>query len=215
MAAPSPWPMIHAERAALADDLSSLTGTQWATRSLCTEWTVQEVLGHMSATAKMTPARFFRKLAGSGFHFDAMSAKLVAGESAGSPADTLAEFREHLNDSTSPPGPVETMLGEVVIHSADIRRPLAIAHQYPPAALVRVAELLQGFEPAHRREAAHRRPDPARDRRRLVDRIGCRSDRPDPVADPRHDRALGRIDRPERRGCCNAERAGLTRLRCG
>ncbi len=144
MATPSPWPMIHAERAALADDLRSLTSTQWATRSLCTEWTVQEVLGHLSATAKMTQARFFRKLAGSRFQFDAMSAKLVARETAGSPADTLAEFREHLNDSTSPPGPVEAMLGEVVIHGADIRRPLAIAHRYPPDALVRVADFFRG-----------------------------------------------------------------------
>ena len=83
-------------------------------------------------------------LAGSSFHFDVMSANNVARETAGPPADTLAEFREHLNDTTSPPGPLEAMVGEVVIHGADIRRPLAIAHRYPQDALIRVADFFRG-----------------------------------------------------------------------
>jgi len=35
MAAASPWPAIHAERAALADDLAALTDEQWSTPSRC------------------------------------------------------------------------------------------------------------------------------------------------------------------------------------
>ena len=45
------WPTIHAERAALADDLASLTADQWATPSLCEGRTVRETLGHMTAAA--------------------------------------------------------------------------------------------------------------------------------------------------------------------
>ena len=30
MSASSPWPLIHGEREALADDLATLTGEQWA-----------------------------------------------------------------------------------------------------------------------------------------------------------------------------------------
>ena len=30
------WPLVHAERAALAADLADLTGEQWAAPSLCT-----------------------------------------------------------------------------------------------------------------------------------------------------------------------------------
>jgi len=55
MATSNPWPLIHAEREALAADLAMLTDEQWATRSLCADWTVRDVLGHMTATAKMTP----------------------------------------------------------------------------------------------------------------------------------------------------------------
>ena len=36
------WPLVHAERAALAADLTELTGEQWATPSLCTGLTVRE-----------------------------------------------------------------------------------------------------------------------------------------------------------------------------
>jgi hypothetical protein len=34
MAGNSPWPLIHAEREALIDDLGTLTDEQWATRSV-------------------------------------------------------------------------------------------------------------------------------------------------------------------------------------
>jgi uncharacterized protein (TIGR03083 family) len=45
-----------------------------------------------------------------------------------------------MKDTTHPPGPVEAMLGEAVIHPADIRNPLGITHEYPEEALVRVAD---------------------------------------------------------------------------
>jgi Mycothiol maleylpyruvate isomerase N-terminal domain len=82
MATPSPWPLIHAEREALAEDLSSLVGAQWQTPSLCAGWSVRDVFGHMTATARMTPARFLTGLAGAGFRFNAMSARDVSRETA-------------------------------------------------------------------------------------------------------------------------------------
>jgi hypothetical protein len=36
--ADSPWPVIHAERAALADDLAALALDRWRTPSLCAGW---------------------------------------------------------------------------------------------------------------------------------------------------------------------------------
>jgi uncharacterized protein (TIGR03083 family) len=140
MADTSPWPVIHAERAALADDLADLPAAAWSTPSLCGDWTVLDVLGHMTATASMTPARFVTKMIGAGFRFHAMSAKEVAARTAGGPENTLAEFRQHLNDSTSPPGPVDSWLGETIVHSADIRRPLGLAREYPMDAVMRVAD---------------------------------------------------------------------------
>ncbi|MFD4179491.1 maleylpyruvate isomerase family mycothiol-dependent enzyme [Rhodococcus sp. NPDC058514] len=144
MAAPGPWPTIHSERSALADDLDALSDEQWSTPSLCEHWSVWEALGHMTATAKMSPARFVLKMAGTGFRFEPMLAKEIARETAGTPADTLAQFRSAANRSSAPPGPVDTWLGETIVHAEDIRRPLGIAHEYPTEAVVRVADFYKG-----------------------------------------------------------------------
>lgn len=138
--ATSPWPVIHAERGALADDLSSLSDAQWQTPSQCTGWTVHDLLAHMLATARMTKGKFFGKFAGAGFSFDKMAQKEIEEYGAGGPAATLAAFRDAQNASTSPPGPVDSWLGETLIHGEDIRRPLGIKHEYPTDAVVRVLD---------------------------------------------------------------------------
>ena len=144
MPAESPWPLIHAERAALATDLESLDDAGWATASLCSGWSVRDVLAHMTATAKMTPPKFFAKLAASGFRFNAMTAKEIAHEETGTPTQGLAEFRGLIDATNHPPGPVEAMLGEAILHSEDIRRPLGIRRDYPTGAVVRVGDFFKG-----------------------------------------------------------------------
>jgi uncharacterized protein (TIGR03083 family) len=139
-----PWPTIHEEREVLAKDLSSLTDEQWATPSLCDGWTVRDVLGHMTATAKMTPPKFFLALAGAGFRFKEMTTREIARETAGTPADNLAEFRRYAQASTHPPGPATSWLGETIIHGTDIRRPLGMARDFPEPALVQVADFFKG-----------------------------------------------------------------------
>lgn len=138
------WDTIHAERLKLADDLADLSAEQWATPSLCSGWNVQQMLGHMTATAKMTPPKFAAKMLSAGFRFNKMSAAQVAGETSGTPAQTLAEFRAHATDSTSPPGPAQSWLGETVVHATDIRWPLGIEHEFPIPTLVEVADFYKG-----------------------------------------------------------------------
>jgi uncharacterized protein (TIGR03083 family) len=140
MAGADPWSTIHAERKALAADLDSLPDDQWATPSLCPDWTVRDVLAHMTATAKITAGSFFPKLIAAGFSLKTMQKKDIVRERGSSPGDTLARFKAEVDSSSHPPGPGDTWLGEVVIHSQDIRRPLGIKHEYPTDALTRVAD---------------------------------------------------------------------------
>lgn len=136
------WPLIRAERVALIGDLENLSDAQWSTQSLCSAWTVRDVLAHMTTTAKMTPGRFFGRFAGTGFQFNAMNQKGVNEELGATPADTLAGFKAQLDRTTAPPGPLDAMVGEVVIHGQDIRRPLGIAHTYQPEALSLVGDFV-------------------------------------------------------------------------
>lgn len=138
--AASIWSAIQAERAALAADLAALDDRQWETGSLCADWTVRDVLAHMTATAKISSASFLPKLIGSGFSLTKMQTKDIAVQRGGSPAETLANFTAVVGSTAHPPGPNDTWLGEAIIHAEDIRRPLGIAHDYPAAAAVRVAD---------------------------------------------------------------------------
>ncbi len=134
------WDLIHAERRQLIEDLQGLTDEQWHTQSLCPAWDVHQVLAHIVVLTKQTPLKFFRNFAASGFNFAKMAAKDVARASAGTPARTLAELAAHVDDTTAPPGPVDSWIGEVVVHGADIRRPLGLSYSPPVATSRQVAD---------------------------------------------------------------------------
>jgi len=138
------WPTIWAERESLASDLKTMEENQWATTSLCSEWPVRTVVAHMTATARISPSSFFPKLAGSGFSLSKMQAKDIERELGDSPAETLSRFEGIVQTKGHPPGPRDTMLGEVMIHSEDIRRPLGLRRDYPKDAMVEVAEFYKG-----------------------------------------------------------------------
>ena len=144
MAADSPWPTIHAERQALINDLRDLDLAGWSTPSLCAQWSVRDVFGHITATARLTPPKFLINFAKAGFRFTAMSATDVARETAGGTGDQIAALAALVDASTGPPGPVDAMLGEIIVHTQDIRRPLGIVHQYPISAVTRAADFFAG-----------------------------------------------------------------------
>lgn len=138
------WSEVHAERKALAADLRELSSEDWARPSLCSDWTVRDVLAHMTSAAKLTPPAFFGKMIGSGFSFDKVQEQGVAAQRGATPADTLANFESVLTSVKHPPGPTPTWLGEVIVHSEDIRRALGIQHAYPADAVVQVADFFKG-----------------------------------------------------------------------
>ncbi|MDQ1482869.1 MAG: hypothetical protein QOF35_945, partial [Actinomycetota bacterium] len=144
MADNAAWTLIRAEREALVTDLAGIEDSQWQRPSLCAGWTVRDVLAHMTSTAAMTPAKFFGTFVASGFQFQSLSKKGIQSELGASPAETLARFRAQVSSTTSPPGPVDSWIGETLVHGEDIRRPLGITHAYAPEAVRRVADFYQG-----------------------------------------------------------------------
>jgi uncharacterized protein (TIGR03083 family) len=133
------WPMIHAERSAFAETLTGLSPDQWDAPSLCKGWRVRDVVGHMISTGNTTPGSFFGGMIGSGFRFNSMVDKQVKREAAASPEEMVARFKETVNKTNHPPGPTIAMLGEVVMHGEDVRRPLGISANHTEEALQTVA----------------------------------------------------------------------------
>src|SRR5947209_3954420 len=100
------WDMIRAERVSLVDGLGKLSDADWDKPSLCTGWSVREVVAHLIVTAQMTPPAFFGKLIGSGFSFQGMTRKEIARVATGrSNAELVDLMRGRIDARTAPPGP--------------------------------------------------------------------------------------------------------------
>lgn len=133
------WSLVHAERAALAADLSGIGQEQWARDSLCGRWSVRQVLAHLTAAASTGPLRWIASALGSGLDFDLHNDRRLAEHLGNSPEETLARFRAALSSTVAPFGPVQAWLGEVLVHGQDIRRPLGLERDLPLDAATAVA----------------------------------------------------------------------------
>ncbi|MBQ1024812.1 maleylpyruvate isomerase family mycothiol-dependent enzyme [Micromonospora sp. C95] len=140
------WSLVHAERAALADDLVGLTADRWTTPSLCMGLTVREVLAHLTAAASLNPARWMLGVIRCRWDFDRQVLMRLREQLGDTPDDTLGRFRRIVTSTTKPPLPVLAMLGEQVVHGEDIRRPLGLERGYPIETVTRVAEYFAGSD---------------------------------------------------------------------
>lgn len=134
------WSAAHAERAALADELAPLDEEQWAHPSLCERWSIEQVVAHLTAAASVGPLRWFASVFGARFDFDLHNDRRLAEHLGATPAQTLELFRAVVTSTTSAPGPAAAWLGEVVVHSEDIRRPLGLVRAVPVEITTAVAE---------------------------------------------------------------------------
>jgi uncharacterized protein (TIGR03083 family) len=162
--------VVHAERRALANDLDGLSPAQWDTPSLCSGWSVHDVLAHLIDVATTTRLGFVRRMLAARFNLDRDNANGVARERFNDPARTLEAFRAVIDRTSTPPAPLVTRVIEEILHGEDIRRPLAIHRNYPIDQVV--TALRHMLHAAHhgatrRRQGARRRSAAGRGRRRL------------------------------------------------
>jgi uncharacterized protein (TIGR03083 family) len=135
------WQMIRQERASLADALAALPAESWDRPSLCPDWRVREVVGHLISTATLTPATFLWGLASSGFRFQAMGAKNIREITTDrSTADLVAMYRSRVDSRSAPPGPTASWLGETIVHGEDIFRALNGYRQHPVENVIAAAD---------------------------------------------------------------------------
>lgn len=126
------WPAVHAERRALADQLSEVGDAEaWDQPTLCPGWSVHDVLAHLVDDAATTRLDFAVRLLRARLDFDRLNDDGVRRQKGATPADTLRRFRAVGDRTTSAPAPAATRLVEVIVHGEDIRRPLALRHDYP------------------------------------------------------------------------------------
>jgi uncharacterized protein (TIGR03083 family) len=139
---------IALERSELVRDLAALDAAHWDEPSLCAGWNVRDVVGHLVYLdrAYAHPSRFGLDTIRHGVSLNRALARTARAYAAGRTNSELTDaissarwekrfaFRAH-------PAPA-MMLGEVVIHGQDVRRPLGLQHAFPADILGAVADVL-------------------------------------------------------------------------
>jgi uncharacterized protein (TIGR03083 family) len=129
------WSLIHAERGRLADMIEGLTPEQWNTPSLCAGWTVGQLAAHILGGAEQTPGNFMLGMLRAGFRFDSMIDREMGERSGLSQQEVAERLRQRTSTTNKPPAPATAMLGEVVVHGEDLRRPIGIEREVAPQAV--------------------------------------------------------------------------------
>lgn len=134
------WALARASRRSLVGDLSAFTKEQWCRPTLCTDWDVERVVAHLTAAATVGRWRWIRSIVGAGFRPGVHNERRLREHLGATPAETLSRFEAVIDATTAPTGDTAAYLGEVVVHSQDIRFPLGIGTKPDPEALTAVAE---------------------------------------------------------------------------
>ncbi len=147
------WIDVHQERLGLLGLLETLTPAQWETESLCSEWRVRDVVGHMISETTMTVPNLLVGAISAGFRINRFIAKDARRQGTNAIPVLLGQFRAAVSTQTHLPGlSALSMLEDIVIHSLDIRRPLKVRQTIPESRMVLVVGDLwtSRFFPGHK-----------------------------------------------------------------
>ncbi|TWD81412.1 uncharacterized protein (TIGR03083 family) [Kribbella amoyensis] len=126
-------PQVEAERLSLVKFLEGLREDEWAVRSLCTDWTVHEVLAHLTLSTRTGVKDWLKGLAQARFDFDRMESQQGRERAAQySPAELIEQYRETAGSTRRSPlsGAMDPLV-DVLVHGQDIARPLGREREIP------------------------------------------------------------------------------------
>jgi uncharacterized protein (TIGR03083 family) len=126
------FPVIAAERLAIADMLDELSPQQWETQSLCAGWSVRHVAAHLSVVLTRGMGTFLVAAIRAGGNLDRANRIVVAREATRPIPDIVGDLRANAASRFTPPTfGSEAPLTEVLLHGEDMRVPLGIADGSP------------------------------------------------------------------------------------
>jgi uncharacterized protein (TIGR03083 family) len=119
------WDAVRTMRLAVADLLDTLTPTEWDAPSLCADWRVRDVAGHLSIVATITTRQMLAAGPRGRFDPNRINTVIAVRNGCRRPGDIVAAIREHAADRTTAKMlDTRNSLFDVIVHSQDIARPL-------------------------------------------------------------------------------------------
>ncbi|MGH9274305.1 MAG: maleylpyruvate isomerase family mycothiol-dependent enzyme [Acidimicrobiales bacterium] len=139
------WPWIHEERASILETFEGLTADQWDVPSLCGQWNVRQVLGHLVVAANPPTGQFAIEVVKARGSFDRANDRLARLEAEQPTAELIARYRELFGERNTPPGlGPAAPLGDILLHSLDVRIPLGLPSDRPPERYTPALEMMFG-----------------------------------------------------------------------
>jgi uncharacterized protein (TIGR03083 family) len=126
--------MVEAEQVKFGKLLRGLTPEQWEVPSLCDKWTVHQAVLHITWHTHTSDTQRFGQLLRV-----RLSEERVHADRSRLPKDELIE-RLEAPAVLGGPSNVLTQLTELVLHQQDVRRPLDLPREIPPARLATVLD---------------------------------------------------------------------------
>lgn len=122
-------PAIADERRRIADLVESLTADQLNTPSLCGDWTVKQVAGHLLAAISDSGVPLLPLIVRSGFSIHKANSRLATRVAERSPAELAQGLRDNADNPFCPPiVGYPGQLTDLQVHGQDMRRPLGLPH---------------------------------------------------------------------------------------
>jgi uncharacterized protein (TIGR03083 family) len=134
--------VISSERQRFAAWLGELPADAWAKQSLCSGWSVADVVGHVTFPWRLsTPRLLGQMIRHRGF--EGASRANAPDLAQIGPSAMIAEIRDHADDMTRPPGAaIHDLLAEIVVHPLDIALPVDLSWTPDAAATAELLEYL-------------------------------------------------------------------------
>ena len=135
---------LHADEVSdISAYLRGLSNEQWEHPSLCGEFTVREVIGHMLAATDASIWKVLRMLPAAGFSIDRVIVTLAKERVDGRTSQELiADFATHdPRRGLTRLFPLRSTFLERVVHHQDMRRPLAMPREIPEERLTAVLDV--------------------------------------------------------------------------
>ncbi|WP_435745554.1 maleylpyruvate isomerase family mycothiol-dependent enzyme [Nocardioides sp. SYSU DS0663] len=139
------WETVAAERRAFADELDTLDPEQWAAPSLCSGWTVKDVVAHVMVGPTASTGEVLRAMLAARGRFHVANDRLVRNRSALASGQLVQVLRDRAGSRFRPPGHDSSApLADLLVHRQDVLVPLGLPDDRPPAPWGPVLELLLG-----------------------------------------------------------------------
>lgn len=128
------WETAATVRRNYADMVDAAGEDRWNDATMCGDWTVAQVTGHLASFVDVGFPKFFMNIAKHKFDYDAAADTLAQQHGQQPRAELLASLRDKGGKKSAiPVFPEEMTVLDVVVHTQDVRRALGLDGELDPA----------------------------------------------------------------------------------